>query len=85
MAFNSMFKLFQAYLPTFLADIGRDSLIYYVAHWLVISYTAILLEYVLGIKEGWHMWCVIALTNIIILPLCARALKRKKLRFAIRQ
>ena len=85
MAFNSMFKLFQAYLPTFLADIGRDSLIYYVTHWLVISYTAILLEYVFGIKEGWHMWCVIALTNIIILPLCARALKRKKLRFAIGQ
>ena len=75
-AFNNIFKSIENVAPNFIIKIGKDSIIYYTIHWLVISYSALILNYLLNIKEGWYMFLIISLLNIILLPIFATLLKR---------
>ncbi len=81
MTFNNLFKTVPSYLLNLLSKMGKESLIYYVVHWLVISYSTLILKNVFDINEGWRMCCVLILANIILLPLSLKVLNYDKLRF----
>ena len=75
-AFNNIFKSIENVAPNFIIEIGKDSIIYYTLHWLIISYSTLILNYLFNVKEGWYMFLIILLSNIILLPICATLLKR---------
>lgn len=82
-AYNYIFKIIQMYVPSFIVKIGRDSLVYFAMHWLVISYSALILNCIIGINRGWIMWSIILLANMVILPLSVKIIKNSKLKFII--
>lgn len=83
LAYNYLFKILQPYIPIFIINIGKDSLIYYATHWLLISYTILILKSTTNIYNGWDIWLILLCVNIIILPSCVRFFNSSKLRFMI--
>lgn len=75
-AFNNIFKSIENIVPNFMVEIGKDSIIYYTIHWLIISYSTLIFNHFLNVKERWYMFLIILLSNIILLPICATLLKK---------
>lgn len=84
-AYNYLFKILQKHVPAFIVNIGRNSLIYFTTHWLIISYTILILKLITNINKGWTIWFILLCVNIIILPVCVKVFNNNKLRIIIGQ
>ena len=75
--FNKVFNCLNGYLPSIIVEIGKNSMSYYVCHWLIISYTSFILN-LLGIFKGEVAYLLILFISLsITLPLLVRILNKK--------
>lgn len=65
---NNIVKYIEPYLPSFMIKVGKNSMNYYVAHWLVLSYTSIIISKITEDSLGWKYFYLQFFTVILILP-----------------
>lgn len=76
-SWNNLAKLIEAYIPSFAIKIGSESMNYYVTHWLVLSYTSLLVRKIVGEADGWLYFFTQFAVVIALLPIVSRGLKTK--------
>lgn len=74
---NNIVKIAESFLPTIVINMGKNSMNYYVTHWLVLSYTSIVICKLLGNSLGWKYFYVQFFTVIVILPFVSYCLNMK--------
>lgn len=66
--YNNIFKrLFSNF--KILEYIGRNSMSYYVLHWIVLGVMSILFKYILNFEDGYLLFSIYLISNILLLPL----------------
>lgn len=78
---NNITKYVVYYVPEKVLQFGRDSMIYYVTHWLVISYSSLLLNLFLSDAYGWKYFGVLSLMVVILLSVSAYYRMKPKAKF----
>lgn len=61
----------------FLNDIGKNSMTYYVIHWIVLGLSSLFFRNLLNMSDGMKLFICYCLANIILLPLADMAFNRK--------
>ena len=78
---NNITKYVVYYVPEKVLQSGRDSMIYYVTHWLVISYSSLLLNLFFSDAYGWKYFGVLSLMVVVLLSVSAYFLKKPNVKF----
>lgn len=65
---NNIFKRVRLINKFYLDEIGRNSIIYYVLHWIMLIVISIILN-ALGIEDKWNVFFIILVSCIVLLPL----------------
>lgn len=79
--YTSAFRNLAHLFPVWLIAIGRDSMSFYVLHWLIISYASLICSKILYVESGWILFFILLSCCILILPLCSYFLKNTQFKF----
>ena len=79
--YTSLFRNLEHLFPAWLVTIGKDSMLYYVLHWILISYTSLICGIFFNAESGWNLFFILLLCNILILPLLSYFLKSSRFEF----
>lgn len=74
--FNGIFRLIPIKYYC-LSYIGRNSMVYFVAHWVVLGWANIIFRFGLCIDDNWTMFTIYVVMNVICLPLIDMLLSKK--------
>lgn len=78
---NNLSKYFVSYVPAIFLQLGRDSMIYYVIHWLAISYSSLLLNLFIIDTFGWVYFAVLSFMVIFLMSVAVYYLKKPNMKF----
>ena len=77
---NNLCKHLVCYVPKAFLQFGRDSMIYYVLHWLAISYSALVLHLFIVDEYGWGYFGALSLMVIVLMTIAVYFLKKNNAR-----
>lgn len=78
---NNICKYVVRYIPATFLQFGKKSMVYYVAHWLAISYSSLLLNLLHSDAYGWKYFGLLSLMVVILLSVSAYYLMKPKAKF----
>ena len=78
---NNICKYVVRYIPAIFLQFGKQSMIYYVVHWLAISYSSLLLNLILSDAYGWKYFGALSLMVAVLLSVSTYYLKKPKAKF----
>ena len=78
---NNLSKYFVSYVPDIFLQFGKDSMIYYVIHWLAISYSSLLLNLFITDTFGWVYFSLLSFMVIFFMSVAVYYLKKPNMKF----
>lgn len=80
---NNISKYVVRFIPATFLQFGKKSMVYYVVHWLAISYSSLLLNHILPEEYGWKYFGALSLMVVVLLSVSAYYLKKPNAKFLL--